>query len=366
MKHMVLVVILTVFSIKAFSCECLGPYEFRKKEDLEKYRFIAFVVIDSIYISNAPKMYEHDIFYQADFTILELFKGDSTNSVLINGGNTNLEDMFITSCDIGIDTNEKWVIFAYQDDHANLRIGYCTFSKMYASAKGEKDWQYERGIKELATLREIYHHKISEEQLPDGVKKTFYPDGTIEIEQSFENGLPNGPRTIYYPNGQIMLTESYENGQREGRSIWHARNGRIKRDFKFSGGHPIDTCYYYWFFNGQVKHERIFDNDGNMIQNSSYNQDGGLKETSKIHGETNERITTSYYESGTIRYIDIRNSENQEPIKTTEFFESGSKQREWEYYPNDTTRVFKYWQWTADGELSSNYILLKDKTKIEF
>lgn len=77
MKQLVVAIILTLScSIKAFSCECSGPYEFKTKEDLEEYQFIALVSIDSIYFSNISKTFEHDIFYQADLSILEIFKGD--------------------------------------------------------------------------------------------------------------------------------------------------------------------------------------------------------------------------------------------------------------------------------------------------
>jgi antitoxin component YwqK of YwqJK toxin-antitoxin module len=236
---------------------------------------------------------------------------------------------------------------------------------MYASATGEKDWQYERGIRELTLLREIYNHNVTVEKVPNGIKKTYYPNETIEIEQSFENGLPNGQKTVYYPNGRIMINENYENGQREGNSIWYDRKGRVERNLKFSNGHPVDTCYYYWFFNGQVQHERIFDDAGNMIKNSSFNHDGVLKEVAIVDSKTNQYIKTSYYESGAIRYVAISNSENYQSIRTTEYYESGSKEKEWEYYPDDSTKVFKYWEWSADGKLSSSYILKKDRTKID-
>ncbi len=208
MKQLVILITINLLlPLNASACICSGPYEFKTIEDLEDYQFIAFVTIDSIYKSDISKAYEHDIFYQADFTILELFKGDSTDSILVNGGNANL-GVTVTSCDIGIDKNEKWVIFAYSDKNENLGTSYCTFSEMYESASGEKDWQYERGIKELSRLREIFNHEVTSENIEDGVKRTYYPDGAIETEQSFKKGLPNGKRTIYYPNGQIMISES--------------------------------------------------------------------------------------------------------------------------------------------------------------
>ncbi|SMO82273.1 hypothetical protein [Gracilimonas mengyeensis] len=363
-QSIVLIILALVLPLQAWACTCGGPYEFKTKEDLKRYQFIAFVKVDSIYKSGISKVNEHDLFYQADFTILELFKGGLRNTILVNGGHSDIGTT-ITSCDIGISTNEKWVVFAYLDRNKNLRTGFCTFSKQYATASGEKDWQYKRGIKELSLLREIYEHEVATETIEDGIKRTYYPNGEIEIEQSFENGLPDGQKTIYYPNGQVMIAESYKQGEREGPSIWYDRRGRIKREYQYANGHPIDTCYYYSEFTGLVQHVRIFDDKGNMLQNTKYDFDGELEYVIKINGSTNEYIKTNYYPSGAIRSIAISNADNYNDIRTTEFFESGAKEKEWKYYPKDTTKVFKFWQWSAEGELSSNYILLEGGTKID-
>lgn len=350
--------------LKVWACTCGGPFEFNTKEDLERYQFIAFVKIDSIYNSSIPKANEYDLFYQADLTILELFKGGPINTILVSGGNAKLGTT-ITSCDIGISANEKWVIFAYRDNNRNLRTGLCTFSKQYASASGEKDWQFERGIKELSQLRKIYDHEVTTDSIEDGIKRTYYPNGNIEIEQSFSNGKPDGENIIYYPNGQVMISEGYKEGERKGESIWYDRRGRIKREFQYLNGHPVDTCYIYSVYTGLVQYERIYDDEGNMIQSTSYDFDGVLQSAVQINRNTNEYIKTSFYPSGSIRYIAISNSENYQSIRTTEFFESGAKEKEWEYYPDDSTKVFKFWQWSKDGKISSNYIMLKDRTKID-
>ena len=365
MKRLLLAVILALsWPMQAFSCECFGPHNFNSIEDLAPYQFIAFVSIDSIYRSDDFKSHENHIFYQADLTILELFKGDSTSSIKVGGGNASLGGP-VTSCDIEINQHEKWLIFAFKDENDNLITGYCTFSTMYASATGVMDWKHERGIKELKRLRDIFDHEIPSEKHPDGIHKSYYPNGNIELKQSYKNGIPHGQKTVYYPNGQIMIYERYENGKKEGKSIWYDHKGRIERDYQFSNGHPVDTCFTYWPYNGLVRQQGIFDDEGNVIKESNFDSEGRLKEVSIADHQKNQLIKTRYAESGEIESVSIRNAENHQPIKTTEFYLLGMKRREWKYFPNDSTKVFKYWEWSSDGDLYSNFILLKDGTKID-
>ena len=360
---LILLLVLSLIPLEGMACDCSGPFDFNSKRDLKGYSFIAFVEIDSIYTSAIDKIDEYDIFYEASFKIIELFKGRPRKSILVAGANPNLDNGW-TSCDIGIDAGEKWVVFGYKDRTGNLRTGYCTFTKMYANRFGEKDYQYERGIKELNQLMDLYKHKKFETVYPDGLNTTYYPNGNVEIEQHYQNGLPSGSKLIYYNDGTVMVEESYKSGKRSGPSKWFDRKGRILRDFQYLNGHPVDTCYSYWSYYGQVHVEIIFDLHGNMLKRNRFKTDGVLDDTTEIDYEKDEFRTTVFYESGNVRYITVYDNSTIEEVKTTEFFEFGAKEKEWIYYPGDRKKRYKFTEWVYNGDLYESYILMRDGSRV--
>lgn len=359
---LIILFILFLVPHEGMACECVRPHDFSKKRDLKRYAFIAFVEIDSIYTSAIEKINEHDIFYEARFDIIELFKGRPRTSILVSGANAHLNNGW-TSCDIGIDAGEQWVVFAYKDRAGKLRTGRCTFTKMYANKLGEKDWQLERGIKELRQLRHLYKHKEPEVEYAEGRNITYYPNGQIEIEQYYKNGLANGSKLIYYNDGTLMVEEFYKVGKRSGHSRWFDRKGGLLRDYTFENGHPVDTCYYYWAFQGGVSHERIFDQDGNMLRNIHYDINGVLRNTTEIDYRNDKYKTTAYYDSGNIKSITLRHNSTHGQIRTTEYFEFGAKKREWIYFPEDRRRRHKYSEYLYNGDLHRSYILMKDGSR---
>ncbi|AZQ65614.1 hypothetical protein EI427_25605 (plasmid) [Flammeovirga pectinis] len=110
MKNIFLL-LFSIISVNAYSCSC-DHIDYQSKEDLKQYDFIALVSVDSTYLSDDSKL--DFAYYNVNFTIKELFKGDiSINTLDVLGGNVLLSDDFITSCDMYIKKGEKWLLFAY-------------------------------------------------------------------------------------------------------------------------------------------------------------------------------------------------------------------------------------------------------------
>jgi len=360
--------IISIFFLKpiySFGCECIGSDNFESKADLEVYTFIALVKIDSIYLIEKRKEMVDDTHHYADMTILELFKGDSLSNIKVSGGNRNLKEAYWTSCDIGIDLNEKWVVFAAKDKEGETRIGFCTISERYSNALGEKNWKNMNGIKELRQLREIFNHKSKSDSKENGINKTYYENGTVEIQEHIKNGLANGERLVNYYDGTLMIKEFFLNGEKSGRSLWYDRKGRIERNFKYKEGHKIDTCYIYWRHNGRVHYERIFDEKGNMLQDLNYRQDGKLKKKSVIDYESNEYVTKNFYDSGKIEFIRYSNRKTYQLEKSISYFESGEKKSKTVYFPENQEKIHETRTWTIDGELTEHYIQMNNKSKID-
>ena len=361
-----LLFILLAMPVGSRACECAGPFEFDSKKDLRDYSFIALVGIDSIYTGRDTGNNGDDLFYHADLTILELFKGQPLRTIRVSGGNPKLGGT-TTSCDIGIESKQKWVLFGYEDREGHIRVGRCTFSEIYANSSGERDWQRERGIRELNTLRGIYRHKHKVETPKEGWYTTYYPGGATEIRQMFRNGLADGQKTIYYSTGEIMVDEHYSNGLRSGRSIWLDREGNKLREYHYREGQPVGTCYDYWFYYGGLRTELVYDQNGKLEKRTEFRSDGSLKEIMESDLETGRSIISEYYGSGNVERVTVKDDVAEIPIKKTEYYEHnkpGAKFREWVFFPNDRKKLYEYWQWTGDGRIAEHYIYMRNKLRI--
>jgi antitoxin component YwqK of YwqJK toxin-antitoxin module len=62
------------------------------------------------------------------------------------------------------------------------------------------------------------------------VRKSFYENGSLESELSYQNGMLNGSSTWYYPNGNLQQETNYKDNKLEGLSKrWH-ENGRMQSE----------------------------------------------------------------------------------------------------------------------------------------
>jgi len=96
----------------AFGCKCLY-YDFSTLEDIERYKFIGLVKIDSIFLLPEDTVGRR-ISHRTSFSIIELYRGDSISELKVSGSNHNLNIQRWTSCDMNLNPEEEWVLFAYQ------------------------------------------------------------------------------------------------------------------------------------------------------------------------------------------------------------------------------------------------------------
>lgn len=263
-------------NIISLACVC-GPFKkITKKEDLVRYEFVAYVRITSIAKSKLRILNENDIYYEAFFDLKELYKGDSTGSILVSGD----IDLGITdaACGIKLSKNEEWVVFGYREKDNTLRTGYCSHTAMYKNAEGERNWLYGIVINEINILRKIYQIPEPTKPTPEGTIRYYYPNGQVEIIENYKDGKLDGKRLRYFSNGQLMSDEFFKNGLQTGKAIWYSKRGTMQRDYNYENNHPIDTCLIYGV-NAKVCYKRIFDKSGEMIIDYQYSYDGLLKQT---------------------------------------------------------------------------------------
>lgn len=265
MKHALKFILLFVLSIESLACVCSGPESFHNKKDLSEYNYVALVHIDSTFLSgNNPE--GRPRFYEAAITSIIQFKGEQSDRLLIAGGLTGLTDWW-TSCDIGVRTGEKWIIFSKKNEYNKPMAWRCGFTIEYEKANGQKNWFPKSGVQRLEQLKLVYDKG---DYPKSGVRETYYSSGQIEKSETFKRGKLNGIRKVYYPTGELLLTERYKNGRLHGNLKWYLKDGTVVRDFNYKKGKPFGRCITYYEWSGEKEFEINYSKKGQQLIWSRY------------------------------------------------------------------------------------------------
>lgn len=278
------------------------------EKEFKEYDFIAHVYIQKDELYKTETIGNHTMRVGIlEIQILELFKGDSSKHIL--------EFDKFTSCELGIEANEEWILFSKKGKDGQLTIGACDYVAQYRNQKGERYPLDERGIKALSKLKKFYNHNIKEYR--NKTVKSYYKNGQIELVENYKKGELHGERKIWYPNGQILSASNYNRGQRNGAFIEYFENGQISSECLFYNDKRIGISKIYFELDSQriqrilyqefgtidtcnflyntiiIEFERIYDHEGMCISDKNYDRFGNIK--SEIHYFPDDTITHIYY-----------------------------------------------------------------------
>jgi len=155
------------------ACTCAPQPEFKSKEDLKRYDFVALVEITALPPKNLQSFMKLRVNGDINLTIKELFKGESTLKVY--------DGDFNDDCALNLHEGENWLFFGTSYNGKTF-ISRCSYTRLYSDTLGKREWQYFTGIKELDVLRKLYEHPVN----TNYSKKVFYKNGQVEIEQQFK------------------------------------------------------------------------------------------------------------------------------------------------------------------------------------
>jgi antitoxin component YwqK of YwqJK toxin-antitoxin module len=275
------------------------------KENAEQFPFIAHVRIvqklgvqDTVYYKKESIT---NIRYRGApvlvMEIMELFKGSDTLRTIV-------EYDVNSSCEIGVNEGEEWIIFAEYFDRTKVwGIAACTPSVQYRNKKGERRWdQYAEGL--LQNLRKHFNHTA-----PDcgynGLHKGLYANGKVEWVAFYTNGQLDDNRKIYFANGRLHFDEQFVNGQPDG---WHKeyyRNGKLHKESLYSNGkcikskewgHPSDRNRYRGLY------EEYYYRDSTYSILKQYDEKGRLKQETEYNDSADMYEQRQYYPSGQLEY----------------------------------------------------------------
>lgn len=214
--------------------------------------------------------------------------------------------------------------------------------------QGEEQWFYPDG-----SLKKIVHYENGDE---DGLAVTYnkegiiieeeiYNDGFLRKKQTFnqldEKGEKTGVWRTYFPNGNIKTEISYDRGKMDGTAKEFDKTGKLvnintmKGDSVASdpGGVVMIDLYKEYHPNGKVKLVgglnkgmrsgifREYDLEGNLVQGYVYIRDTLVSEGMILPGGIFEGEWKTYYKNG--------------QIKAKGPFKNGKKHGKWVFYYPD-------------------------------
>ncbi len=94
--------------------------------------------------------------------------------------------------------------------------------------------------------------EVPERDEDNGTLKTFYPDGSIKSQITYEEGIKHGAAYMYHSNGKVSLAMNYENGLRQGISKKYYKNGSLYAKTPYVDNEISGTRITY-YENGKVK-----------------------------------------------------------------------------------------------------------------
>jgi len=317
-RILAILILISFFGQSLKACRCSNRRDIDSLAEMNHYEFIAHVkIINDENYKNPNESSIHTI-GQLTFEIIELFKGERINKVL--------EDSKDSSCDIGVESGEEWVLFGIII-HGNITIVPCDRNQRYKGIDGQRDWKYDQGFYELRQLRKLYNHPT--DKFENAKRKEFYQNGQIEIEQNYLNGKLDGERRIWYPSGKLFCKQFYLNDSLDGKSEWFYESGQIYDEDYFQKGKPINVSRFYFdstieknwkellirdFYETedslnfvynriQARYETVFDSYGRAIISREYNRIGKIQYEQIADYDRNFRTTIYYHDNGLVSSI---------------------------------------------------------------
>jgi len=113
------------------------------------------------------------------------------------------------------------------------------------------EWLYYHEKSKAVMTREHYKN----DKL-DGIKTTYYPNGTKTEEIHYQNGLKQGENNYYSPEGVLLKKLQYVDDKLSGEALYYDANGTVTIKGYYKNGKKHGRWQY--FKNGEVEMEETY------------------------------------------------------------------------------------------------------------
>jgi antitoxin component YwqK of YwqJK toxin-antitoxin module len=165
----------------------------------------------------------------------------------------------------------------------------------------------------------------------DGPVKTYYENGKLEVEGTWENGKLEGPAKTYYESGGLKSEENYKNSKLDGQYKKYYKNGQLEKEATYSDG-LLQGLTKKYYKGGQLEGEGYYKNGELYGPYKTYYVSGQLKSEGSNKDGKAEGPNKTYYESGQLSSFGVLKNGQLEGA-TKAYYENGKLQEE-AYYEN--------------------------------
>jgi antitoxin component YwqK of YwqJK toxin-antitoxin module len=114
----------------------------------------------------------------------------------------------------------------------------------------------------------------------EGIKKTFHPDGTLANETPYKKGVVAGQSRSYSSEGVLVRVVNFKDGKRDGESVdyWPEKPEAVQRTISYRNG-LVEGVAKAFYLNGALKWERPFRDNLQHGVEKQYAADGLVEKT---------------------------------------------------------------------------------------
>lgn len=103
-------------------------------------------------------------------------------------------------------------------------------------------------------------YTIQGEQIRHGQIKTYFPNGQLQMQGTYDRGLPVGQFVWYHANGQKQIAGQYESGTRTDQWVWWHENGMKSQQGRYIDDQP-QGMWAWWDEKGALKSQKTLDGE---------------------------------------------------------------------------------------------------------
>lgn len=185
------------------------------------------------------------------------------------------------------------------------------------------------------------------------VRTDYYKNGKIRIVQSYKDNIPQGIRKEYSPEGQIVKSYIFRNGLIVGEGIVDDKGLRqgVWKEFYESGEKEADGEYLNGKKTGSWKY---YYRNGKLEQAGSYNANGRPDGKWKWYYESGNLRKEDNYSKGKLNGDHLELSDSGKVIIKGQYVD-GEEDGEWVYEVGDEKEIGSYVAGKREGEWKQYY-----------
>ncbi len=179
MRIILRILFIILLATPVAACKC--DISLSTSANIESVSYVALVKVKNILSINSKD------YYKIVVEELILYKGSSTSEILVAGGNPAVDPNSWTSCDLGIEINDEWLIYGNELD-GKIHTSLCSHSFPYKDKNGYRDLMGAYKIKTLNEINTYFKKPLIDYSINKGMLKLYYPNGQEECEIKFKKG----------------------------------------------------------------------------------------------------------------------------------------------------------------------------------